>query len=83
MADHYLLIWVVYESKLGNTAALAQLIAGELAREHRVRLMPAEEAGAGLAGAGVAGVVDGAAGAHAPTSATRKTGSERAIVPTV
>ncbi|HOT96465.1 MAG TPA: hypothetical protein PLG50_03800 [bacterium] len=40
-----MLIWVVYESKLGNTAALAQLIAGELAREHRVRLMPAEEAG--------------------------------------
>jgi flavodoxin len=41
-----MLIWVVYESKLGNTAALAQAIAGELAREHRVRLMPIEEAGA-------------------------------------
>ncbi|HNW59025.1 MAG TPA: hypothetical protein PKI62_05075 [bacterium] len=41
-----MLIWVVYESKLGNTAALAQLIARELAREHRVRLLPIEEAGA-------------------------------------
>ena len=41
-----MLIWVVYESKLGNTAALAQAIARALAREHRVRLVPVEDAGA-------------------------------------
>mgnify|MGYP000858751939 FL=1 len=40
-----MLVWVVYESRLGNTAALAQAIAGALTREHRVRLLPVEEAG--------------------------------------
>ena len=40
-----MLVWVVYESKLGNTAALAQAVAEALAREHRVRLMPVEKAG--------------------------------------
>ncbi len=41
-----MLVWVVYESKLGNTAALAQAIADGLGREHRVRITPVEEAGA-------------------------------------
>jgi flavodoxin len=40
-----MLVWVVYESKLGNTAALAKAIAEELGRQHRVRLIPVEEAG--------------------------------------
>jgi flavodoxin len=40
-----MLVWVVYESRLGNTAALAQAIGGALVREHRVRLLPVEEAG--------------------------------------
>ena len=38
-------VWVVYESKLGNTFKLARAIAEALAQLHKVRLTPVEEAG--------------------------------------
>ncbi len=37
-------VWVVYESKLGNTFKLARAMAEALAGKHLVRLIPVEEA---------------------------------------
>ncbi len=37
-------IWVVYESRLGNTAHIARVIADALSTTHRVRLVEAQQA---------------------------------------